>query len=303
MTTPLILQIQEAALDSKSSVTDALRKAKIACVKLELTEFRNWVDLELNGYKKVDELPQYRKLNGVPEAFNQYHGWKPIIFHSFEQQKNWSLAPIGMSIAVLEDSMRDAKSSGVFDMPYPPEIQRQLRESLKLVDDFHIKLHFLDCSNIVHAVRNILLDWTLAMEKQGIRGENLTFSPEERERSATVTAQTINIFHNAKVGSVVQNAENSVVQGGIDSTLNVETDVRNLVQRVEQLLPAANLEPALKNEVHAALDELQEAANSTSPDSGRLRKGLEYLKRVLAPAGEHALNALVDAAVTKVLGF
>ena len=56
MTTPLILQIQEAALDSKSSVTDALRKAKIACVKLELAEFGNWVDLELNGYiGKVSE--------------------------------------------------------------------------------------------------------------------------------------------------------------------------------------------------------------------------------------------------------
>src|ERR1700722_12712837 len=30
MTTPLILQIQAAALDSKASVTDALRKAKLA---------------------------------------------------------------------------------------------------------------------------------------------------------------------------------------------------------------------------------------------------------------------------------
>jgi hypothetical protein len=69
MTTPLILQIQEAALDSKSSVTDALRKAKIACVKLELAEFGNWVDLELNGYiGKVSELPEYRKLRGIPRG-------------------------------------------------------------------------------------------------------------------------------------------------------------------------------------------------------------------------------------------
>ena len=105
MSTPLILQIQQAALDSKSSVTDALRRAKIACVKLELTEFGNWVELELNGYmdKKVEELPQYRKLHGIPEAFNPYQGWNPIIFQEPEQQKMWSLAPIGMSIAALED--------------------------------------------------------------------------------------------------------------------------------------------------------------------------------------------------------
>ena len=169
-------------------------------------------------------------------------------------------------------------------------------------DDIHIKLNGLDRANILHAVRNILLDWTLAMEKQGIMGENLTFSPEERERSASVAAQTINIFHNTKVGSVVQNAENSVVQGGIDSTLNVETGVRNLVQQVEQLLPAAHLERSLQKETLAALDELKEVADSTSPDSGRLRKGLESLKRVLAPAGEHLLKIAVDAAVTKLLG-
>jgi hypothetical protein len=144
-----------------------------------------------------------------------------------------------MTIAAIEDSLRDP---GAFYFPYSPEISHELRKALNVnwINDLSIELNRLDCANILHAVRNILLDWTLAMEKQGITGENLTFSPEERERSASVAAQTINIFHNAKVGSVVQNAENSVVQGGIDSTLNVETGVRNLVQQVEQLLPAAN---------------------------------------------------------------
>jgi hypothetical protein len=149
---------------------------------------------------------------------------------------------------------------------------------------------------------NILLDWTIAIEKQGVVGGNLTFSPEERERSTSATAQTINNFHIQQVGSFVQNAENSVVQGGIDSTLNLATGVRNLVQQVEQLLPAAHLEPSLQKETLAALDELKEVADSTSPDSGRLRKGLESLKRVLAPAGEHLLKIAVDAAVTKLLG-
>lgn len=90
MVTPLVLQIQQTALDSTSSVTGALRKAKIACVKLELTEFGNWVDCELNGYmnKKIEELPQYRILHGIPEAFNPYQGWKPIIFSSPEGQKD-----------------------------------------------------------------------------------------------------------------------------------------------------------------------------------------------------------------------
>ncbi|MGH6937128.1 MAG: hypothetical protein ACRED2_13345, partial [Methylocella sp.] len=120
--------------------------------------------------------------------------------------------------------------------------------------------------------------------------------------SSAVAAQTVTNIHIEKVGSFVQNAENSVVQGGVGSTMNLAVGVRDLVQQVEQLLPAAHLEPTLQKEARAALDELKEAANSTSPDSGRLRKGLESLKRVLAPAGEHLLKIAVDATVTKLIG-
>jgi hypothetical protein len=274
----MILQIQQVAMDSKSSVTDALRKAKIICVMPGLREFGNWVGLELNGYigKKSEELPEYRKLHGIPEASNRYQGWQPIIFRSPEQEKNWSFAPIRMTIAAIEDSLRDAISTGALYLPYPPEIRPELRKlkNPNWINDFRIRLNRLECASILHDVRSILLDWTLAMEKQGIRGENLTFSPEEREKSASVTAQTINNFHIRQVGSLVQNAENSVVQGGIDSSLNLTTGVRDLVQQLERLLPAAHLEPSLQKETRAALDELKEAANSTSPDSGRLRNGL-----------------------------
>jgi len=81
MLTPLIIQIQEAILDNNSSVTGALRKAKLACAKLSLPEFGNWVDQELNGYmhKPVAELPQYRKLHGTPQAYSPYQGWQPIV--------------------------------------------------------------------------------------------------------------------------------------------------------------------------------------------------------------------------------
>jgi hypothetical protein len=129
---PLILQIQQAALDSNLSVTDALRKAKGACTKLSLSEFGNWVDLELNGYmnKSSEEVPEYRKPHGTLEAFSSYQGWLPIQFNNSEQEKAFSLAVIGMTIPALEESLRNASASpgGEFSFPYPPEVQRQFVE-------------------------------------------------------------------------------------------------------------------------------------------------------------------------------
>lgn len=70
-----------------------------------------------------------------------------------------------------------------------------------------------------------------------------------------MTAQTINHFHIQHLAALVQNAENSVVQGGIDSTLNFAAGVRDFVQQVEQLLPAAHLEPSLEKQTRDAVDE------------------------------------------------
>jgi hypothetical protein len=303
MAAPLIIQIQEATLDTKSSITDALRKAKLACTKLSLTEFGNWVDLELNGYmgKRAAELPEYRKLHGVPQAYSPYQGWQPIVFKSTKPLKSVSFAPVGMPISAIESLVRSANSGGVFHFPYPPELHQKLMESLNWgPSNIQIQLGHSQVVNVIDAVRNMLLDWTIEMEKQGILGNDLIFTPEDRMKAATT--HPVNHIHIGKVGAFVQHADRSVVQGGIESVLGLTEGVRNLVEQVEQLLPAANLPVQVQKDTHAALGELRTETASTSPDIGRLQRGLESLKRVLSPAGEHLVKIAVDAAVTKLLG-
>ena len=304
MTTPLILQIQEAALDSNSSVTDALRKAKIACAKLNLKEFGDWIELELNGYANIPpaELPHYRKLHGIPQGYNPFHGWQPIRFYDSEQQELWGSAPIGMTISAIEESLREAKNGGSLGLPYAAELETLLSNGLNLKNvRIRIMLTVAQATDILHAVRNILLEWTIEMEKQGILGENLMFSPEDKKKSEAVTAQTINHFNIGQVGSLVQHAEHSVVQGGIDSTIISPHGTLEFVKQVEALLPVSNLPGHIQEETVAALNELKQEAGAANPESRRLRKGLESIKRVLAPASETALKIVVDTLVTKLL--
>jgi hypothetical protein len=280
----LILQIQEAALDSHSSVTDALRKAKVACAKLDLSEFGNWIEFELEGYmdKPVESLPEYRKLHGIPKAFSPYQGWQPIIFHSSKQLENVSFAPVGMSIFAIESSLRDTTAEGEFHFPCPPELQRRLMKSLDWgPSDIQIVLSVPQVTSIIESVRNILLSWTIEMEKQGVFGRELVFDQEERTRSAIATAQTINNINIGQVGAFVQRAEESVIQGKIDSTINLRDGVRSLTEQIEQLLPASNLPQQVQNETRAALAELKDAVDLPEPDNGLLRQGLQALNSAL----------------------
>jgi hypothetical protein len=101
---PLIVQIQQAAIDRNAPLTDALTKAKVAAANLWLTE---WVDRELHGYMdmQVKDLPPYRRLRGVPEGFNPYRGWIPITFNGGEQEARWGDAPIGIGVPSIEASL------------------------------------------------------------------------------------------------------------------------------------------------------------------------------------------------------
>jgi hypothetical protein len=302
VTVPLILQIQQAALDSNASVTDALRRAKVACAKLGLAEFGGWVDRELNGYMgiPVAQLPAYRKLHGKPEFYNPFHGWQPILFGSNKAAEIGSFAPVGMSIPAIEESLRDAKADGSFEFPYPPEIANEILGGRK--ENIHIRLSVPAVADILHRVRTIVLEWTLEMKKQGVLGDGLIFSEEDRVKSALATASTINNINIEQVGAFVQSAQDSTIQGTVNATLDVG-GIRQLVKYVEQLLPAADLPAAIKENTKTTLEELKQAADgSGTPDAGPLRKALGKLKRVLAPAGEHLLRIGVDAAVTKILG-
>ncbi len=58
----LLRDIQETAVSADSDVATLLRKCKILAVRLGNTEFRKWVDQELNGYDDSTSLPEYRKL-------------------------------------------------------------------------------------------------------------------------------------------------------------------------------------------------------------------------------------------------
>jgi AbiTii len=290
MTLPLIIQIQQAALDGQASVTDALRKAKLACAKLGLTEFGRWVDSELEGYMEVvvDYLPGYRKVTGTAEAYNPYHGWQPLIFPNEKVAEICSFAPIGMSIPAVEESLRDANSSGgFFEFPYPPSLANQIRQAMGSGGaNIRLKIGTPTVGNIVNAVRNILLEWTIKMEREGVLGNDLVFNESEREKSSAATAQTVNNFQIGSVATLVQHAEGSIVQGGINSTFDIAQGVRDLLEQLDRALPKSD---PIHQEVAPTLTELRAASNTPVPDTGRIRRGLESLKHVM----EHATGHLV----------
>lgn len=70
----LLREIQNAAVDADTSVAVVLRKCKILAARLKHEPFKIWVEKELNGYTKNDELPDYRMLKAL-ESRGNFSGW------------------------------------------------------------------------------------------------------------------------------------------------------------------------------------------------------------------------------------
>ncbi|MEW6994780.1 hypothetical protein AADZ84_11000 [Colwelliaceae bacterium MEBiC 14330] len=56
----LLREIQDSAVDANESIGTLLRKCKILAARLGSSEFKSWVDSELNGYADVKDMPEYR---------------------------------------------------------------------------------------------------------------------------------------------------------------------------------------------------------------------------------------------------
>jgi hypothetical protein len=163
---PLIRKIQADAASTEGSVTSLLRMAKIAATKLNLPDALAWIDRELNGYMDlpVKDLPPYRKLSGIPKGYNPYHGWQPLVFPDAKTAEALSAAPIGMALGAIEQSISN-REGGSFSFPYPPELKLQVQRSLSFPADVHIEINYAQLCNIVDQVRNLILDWSLELEK------------------------------------------------------------------------------------------------------------------------------------------
>ncbi len=69
----LLRDIQEAVIDADVRISVVLRKCKVLAARLGNEDFEKWVDSELNGYKKIEYLPEYRILS--VNSKGHFSGW------------------------------------------------------------------------------------------------------------------------------------------------------------------------------------------------------------------------------------
>lgn len=253
--TSLVLELQRDAIDNQTSITNLLRRALVVATKLSQSDFRFWVSCELDGYPNGSEIPNYRQISGEIRAWNNVRGeWIPCIYPP-ETTKQLSRRNCAQRISEIENLAIANDTKGVLAMPFPPELQNRLMDhELGFIPTLIVPRTRL--IGIIDSVRKVVLEWSLKLESEGILGEGMSFSAEEKQKAASQHFQITNFT------GVIGNVQGEQVQIG---------DFNSILPKLKQL----GISQQERNELENILDELK----STKPAKKEniLARGMDWV--------------------------
>lgn len=170
----LIKELQRDALDDNVSIETLLRKAYLIARKLKLKNFQKWIEQEQKGYD--DKVPEYRKVKGV------------IVIRTIYGKETLRKDRVCSAKMEISSIISLVNSKGEF---FKFSIGEYLEKKDIIIKDTNIQYYFevskSQLYKIISSVKDEILDWTLLLEENGIIGNDLDFSEEEKQIAKTTT--------------------------------------------------------------------------------------------------------------------
>jgi len=292
----LIEEIQRDAFDQKIPVSALLRKVKAAASKLNLPPAEKWVEQELHGYKEAP--PGYRELQGKPKALNPYRGWIPIIFADERMNEMLASCTVRQSVASLEALIEQNEGSYV-QFPIPTGMILELNKAMDInFGTMSVHISTSQIHGLLDAVRNLVLEWALKLERAGISGEGMSFNSDEK-RLANTASTTFNI---GTIGSMVGNLGSQNSSGAISASHISVKDLKDLVEQLKPHVAALKAAGADAKLLDTSLADIAKQTKSANLDQTVLRGLLTDLRNALSGATGSLIASGAVTMIAKMLG-
>lgn len=247
--TSIVLQLQELAVDPNSNIEELLNKALLVARKLKIKKFRKWCENELEGYDK-ENIPDYRVIKGQLKVFNPYHGLQPFIIPDTLDRLVTTIK-IKQSVGEINNLLSQEGNS--FENVISNEAKSKLMSMQKGFTQLEPRVIFerSQLLSISSKLRNIILNWSLQLEEDGILGEGMKFS--EKEKKAAMSVNNFNIQNMQGVvgtisgGTVNQNNQMNITEYDFDSLAKYLMENKVGYTDIQKLEAAIKADPKPKN--------------------------------------------------------
>jgi hypothetical protein len=293
----LIEELQRDALNWKIPVTHLLQKCRVVAAKLDVRDLAEWVHLELDGYSG-HEVPEYRKLGGIPQVHNPYHGYQPLVCADVEMHQLISQMPFGHPISEIEHMVSQDKDGLHFT--YPPAVADSLRRGMHLPLQPSFFVSSAQLTRIVEAVRGEILEWSLRLEAAGVIGIGMSFSNEEKRKARSIT-------YNIGGSYIEGNVEHSQLGTTGSKQMNIASTIpsqalKEIIEKLRKCNGDLKLSPDHRREFAAELETLSAQTASPNPKQSIVRESLVSPRAILENAAGSTLASGLIFEIGKLLG-
>lgn len=274
----LVLDLQQEAYNSKDSISSLLRKAYAVSRKLKIKEFEQWINSELYGYKcDYDDIPEYRIVSGDTRGFNPYNGWIPVIIDNTDIAQVLSSRRIPDPVTSLEVLINS--DNNFLTIPFPNSIRKQIAEWAQFNTNFCMFISKSQVEGILETVRNIVLDWALRLEEDGIMGEDMKFTEKEKTAAQENNYTVNNYFGNILQSQIQQNTSNST-QNMHKEELDIDK-ILDLIKLVKDNFDQISYKSNQKEEIQAQINTIEAQLQSNKPNRSIIIEGFKTIRNVL----------------------
>ncbi|MGN4865234.1 hypothetical protein ACTFSK_24485 [Bacillus cereus group sp. MYBK132-2] len=294
----IVTDLQEEAYSSNPDFTALLRKAYVVARKLKIVEFEKWINNELNGFKNPKDIPDYRRVRGKLYYFHPYHGWYPLGIENAELENKITTQEINQPISQLQLL---SSGEGSPSLEFQGEIRNMLSDLIDMQTHFSLHLDRSELIRILNTCRNIILDWSLKLEEDGIMGEGMTFSEKEKQ-TATKEGYTINNFYGSNSNYQIQQDNQSAMQtmNNQSNGLNIN-EITTLLSQIQNHIGQAGLNDTSRIEVQEQLNQIEQQLEANTPDKGIVKNLFKSVKEKLIESGSGFVATGITTAITDVL--
>ncbi|NLV44319.1 MAG: hypothetical protein GXY07_07445 [Candidatus Hydrogenedentes bacterium] len=291
----LVLELQADALDQNTGIPDLLRKAFSVSKKLDISQIERWLHLELNGYSEEENVPSYRIIHGQIKVWNPYRGWQPLYCTDHNIAEKLATRRVIQSIAELNSFKNDKKN---LHMIFPERIKLQLMEGMEIPLEPILHISPSAVVGILDTVRNMVLEWSLQLEKEGILGEGMTFSSKEKQIANQISYHITN-----NIGHINQSQLQQVSPHAVQE-LSCECDIPSIIPIIHKIKETLD-DIALGNEEHtemlAEIETICLQSQSPRPKLGIINESVNSIRRILEGATGNVLAMTYLSQVIDIL--
>jgi hypothetical protein len=276
-------------------VSNLVRKAYFVARKLKIKSFQTWLSNELNGYKNVNDIPEYRKLRSIVQAKVAPRMWVSVIDAS-NQLSQISIVNCNNSIAEVEEFF---KSDGLAYQKFNDETVILLGKITNQHADFRGAISPTEYLKIINFVRSNILEWSIQLEEEGILGKGLSFTKEDQ-----VKAQHINNVINNFNGDINQS---QIQQNGTYSSqaLDIETINRSQVEKLLNDIREIQDKIQFNNkkdsqDFNNQINIIENQLASTTPENEKIKSSILLIKKIISGVTTNIITTGIMAAISNL---